>query len=325
MSLDLETRLRLGAPEPSPAATERARATVLRPRRRVRRRVLLAAAALVAALAAAPALALTIGLDGELPAATWTWEGVPGRATPENGLVRLVAEKSRIDPGSVRELVRADDPAGSRLLAASRAGSVCLAAGGRGVLGEFRCLDELLAPRLVAGREPALLHYESGGGDRPTRATWSTIVGVARSDVRRVVVRLADGSERELPLNAWRGFAYAGAGKERFPVALLAYTERRHLFGTDEVRLEEVLLERHNVPVRGPLCGGAAGPCNPELRRLDDLAGGKRDPDRTRTGTCDVYLAADQFLESGLVPDRIEVGVPLRHVATALPHVDRPA
>lgn len=35
--------------------------------------------------------------------------------------------------------------------------------------------------------------------------------------------------------------------------------------------------------------------------------------------------AADQGLESGLVADRVEVGVPDCHVATALPHLDRPA
>jgi hypothetical protein len=34
-------------------------------------------------------------------------------------------------------------------------------------------------------------------------------------------------------------------------------------------------------------------------------------------------LAVHQFLESRHVPDRIEVGVALRHVATALPHADR--
>lgn len=34
-------------------------------------------------------------------------------------------------------------------------------------------------------------------------------------------------------------------------------------------------------------------------------------------------LAADQLLERGLVADWIEVGVFLRHVAAAFPHVDR--
>jgi hypothetical protein len=36
-----------------------------------------------------------------------------------------------------------------------------------------------------------------------------------------------------------------------------------------------------------------------------------------------VFLAADQLLKRGLVADRVEVGVPLRHVATTLPHVNR--
>ena len=35
------------------------------------------------------------------------------------------------------------------------------------------------------------------------------------------------------------------------------------------------------------------------------------------------HLAADQLLERGLLANRIEIGVPLRHLATALPHVDR--
>ena len=43
------------------------------------------------------------------------------------------------------------------------------------------------------------------------------------------------------------------------------------------------------------------------------------------TGRSSLCLAGDQVLEGGLVPDRIEVGVLLRHVATALPHVGRPA
>jgi hypothetical protein len=36
-------------------------------------------------------------------------------------------------------------------------------------------------------------------------------------------------------------------------------------------------------------------------------------------------LAADQLLEHGLVADWIEVGVLFRHLATALPHLDRMA
>ena len=36
-------------------------------------------------------------------------------------------------------------------------------------------------------------------------------------------------------------------------------------------------------------------------------------------------LTAEQILECRLVANRVEVGVPPRHLATALPHLDRPA
>ena len=121
-----------------------------------------------------------------------------------------------------------------------------------------------------------LIHLVSSGGRSTRTVNWATVLGVGRSDVTRVAVRLANGRERELQLNEWRGFGYVATRREDFPAELIAYGEQRRLFGSEEVVLEATMLERTTLGPFTPLCGGEAGPCDPELERLAKQAERRR-------------------------------------------------
>ena len=266
-----------------------------------RRRALIALAAFVvlATLAVPPALAL-LRSDST---GTWTWEeGVPGRKIEVPKLLREVvslthASQPAVDPDSVRELAVAGEGRrrASILAAAGTDGTICLAhrgggAAGSGFAGQFSCVDEEYgflpswrslwpAPRPLDGtpapvaEKRAVIHFVSGGGPNPRTVGYTTLVGVARSDVTRVVLRRQDGSEQELELNQWRGFGYSATEEAAFPAALLAFREKKRWIGSEEVLAEQVLLQAERLLRVGSLCGGYAGPCPPELERFRDGLG----------------------------------------------------
>lgn len=238
--------------------------TVLKSRPRA---ALALAFGMVAMCAAVPsALAL---LRGDAPP-TWTWEeGVPGRPIKADDLVRGIAglsagSTSPVDIDTLREVVSAGRGLRRYTLVAARGldGRVCLGARGQAVVQSFYCLTASGPAAYPFAPNPALLPQVRYGGARARSVDYATLVGVARADVTRVVVRLANGSARELPLNRWRGFGYAAESREELPVTVIAYTVKRQLLGSDEIVLESVELERADVSV-SPLCGGAAGPCPP--------------------------------------------------------------
>jgi hypothetical protein len=70
----------------------------------------------------------------------------------------------------------------------------------------------------LAGDRPVVV-FSAASGD----ATGQAVVGVARSDVDRVAVMLADGTQTDLPLNEWRGFSYVATASDRAAVEVDAY------------------------------------------------------------------------------------------------------
>ncbi|MBD0330776.1 MAG: hypothetical protein ICV64_11825 [Thermoleophilia bacterium] len=222
---------------------------------------------------------------------TWTWaSGVPGRpagAETANRIAHFSAMgRNPVDERTVREVVRLRTDRGVHRLLAARArdGRVCFASVAERVWGAFTSCFPLREPfprghplflptltTLERQSDPVIAHFRSEGGPEPRTVGWATILGVARSDVTRLVGTLADGSEVELPLNQWRAFAYSSA-PPRFPTQLVAYGERRRLLGSDEYVIQHVPLGRTALPRPAPLCGGVAGPCDPELERLSRRA-----------------------------------------------------
>ena len=289
MQTELESRIgaaRPAVPDPSPLVARRVRgAAVAAVRRRSRRRVaVFVAAALSTVLVGGPAYALLDPFEGA-PVGTWTWPGgVPGRSIeldpPVRKLVALPPSGPGIDVSTTREVISVGSGLSERGLLAARAadGELCFSATLAGAFGAFGCpfREHLFrGGGLTLPTEPppslrAVLYWLSVGGAHPRVVDRATIVGIARSDVTRVVVRVRGGAERELPLNEWRAFSYAADRPDELPTALVAFRrERRWVLGSEEVVLENVVLEAHDVGRSiAPLCGGASGPCDPELEKL---------------------------------------------------------
>lgn len=150
----------------------------------------------------------------------WAWsQAVPGRVAGRDPLTTNMAQRSGVDVTTLRELVSAGS--GLSVLAlevgTGPSGRLCVAEHGTGFAGEFAPLDSFTA------RNPALVPFVSVSGPGPDSVTGATLVGVARADVKRVDVTLANSSTTTLPLNRWRAFAYAATTSDMLPVAIAAY------------------------------------------------------------------------------------------------------
>jgi hypothetical protein len=247
-----ELRAQLAAAVRSDLRHSRGRLPLASPRVLVPAVVLLAAALAVAA----PALGLrgqiadlfTLGKENR-PVATWSLPGEPTRVPP---IAIEFARRAGVDPATLREVAAAGSGANRRLLLAGRGpdGRVWIAFGGEGVIRPFGPLASVVQQWTDhhGGRAPAMIKGVSSGGADPTVVDHVEVIGFVRSDVARVTAVLPDGSEREVPLNRWRGFGFAAAANEGLPHALRA------------LDADGQLLQESPLHV-GPLCGGAAGPC----------------------------------------------------------------
>jgi hypothetical protein len=170
--------------------------------------------------------ASTAGGNTSATAATWTPGGhLPGvplaRSTnlSARGVQAAVAISSGIDAQSIREVV-SGGAFGLRLRLITARGpnrapcvSFITESGGAG---QFSCFDS-------SSGEGALVRFAFSGGSIVNKTDWTTLVGLARSDVSRVTMLTQNGNERSLALNRWRGFTYSAASASDFPAALRAY------------------------------------------------------------------------------------------------------
>jgi hypothetical protein len=124
-----------------------------------------------------------------------------------------MARLASVDPTGLRQIQPAVQPLGALLAGRSSGGSVCVAEASEDVAGSFECDVFRHAP----------LHLITGSRGTPSQVTWSGFVGVADASVRRLVVRTAGGSMREVPIGVAGGFSYGGSDAGAFPVELNAY------------------------------------------------------------------------------------------------------
>jgi hypothetical protein len=184
----------------------------------VRRRLLLAVVIL-----SLVAIVLGFGKRGtrHRPAALgWAWsQAVPGRVAGRDRLTTTMAQRSGVDMSTLRELVSAGSGFSvlSLEVGAGPGGRLYVAEHGTGFAGQFARLASLTA------RSPALVPFVSVSGPGPDSVTGATLVGLARGDVKRVDVTLANSSTMTLPLNAWRAFGYAATTPDALPVVVTAY------------------------------------------------------------------------------------------------------
>ncbi len=120
----------------------------------------------------------------------WLWPvAVPGERVALDAALRDDAARSGVAAGSLRKLATSGR---LTLLAGERGGETVLATQTGARLGTVERLPEATSP---------LRAFSTPDGQ---------VVGVARGDVGRVVAVLGDGRAVDLPLNAWRAFAYDG-------------------------------------------------------------------------------------------------------------------
>ena len=271
----LVERVRGARPSVLPSAHTRGRvvtAALAGSARSRRRRRLRWAGALVVVLAAVLATAPALGVLGGAPSATWSWpDGMPGRSAQIPNILRDMAERQapprfpRVDASTLREVAAAGSADRRLQIVAARGlgGQVCLASGSVGFAKPFSCIDD---PETYAGGR-ALIREQVAGGHRGSVVDYTTIVGLARSDVDRVELDLADGRTIELPLNRWGGFGYAAERPQDFPRTLRAYARWTSFFRTHDKLVQELSWPVQELDVApSPLCGPGLGPCPEGVR-----------------------------------------------------------
>lgn len=167
----------------------------------------------------------------------WAWpEHVPGARVRLSPGALAVLERpatpaaSRPDGETARLLVTAGSGARRQAVYAARSDDdtrLCLVALGgpaaapRSSSGAI-CLGDRIGGQLIRLREAVQLFTAARGHPRRGRG-WITIAGLARSEVRRVTVVLADRRELDLPVGRWRTFTFTAASPALLPVGVRAY------------------------------------------------------------------------------------------------------
>jgi hypothetical protein len=151
--------------------------------------------------------------------------------------LQAIAASAGADRGSAHRVAAAD---GATLLVArqGRTLEIGLASGGSV---HFAALAK------AAGRQAVIAYTAT-----TPQAGEQELVGVARADIDRVDALLADGSERELPLNSWRGFDYVASAPSTAAVGIVAYSSGSSI---DSVRLPQVVTQQGTISAAAPLYG----------------------------------------------------------------------
>ncbi len=166
--------------------------------------------------------ALFVGLQAFPSEATsaptsWHWSGgLLGNRTTPDALTAMGAESRGIDPSALWKVASTGIGRGYVTLYAGvdSNGDVCLSPRPVGRGGLFLCRPTIDRP---------LRAFPSAGGDHPDSVAYASVVGVARKDVAGVRVRLSNGEERPLTLNAAHAFAFSANSPAPLPIALTAY------------------------------------------------------------------------------------------------------
>ena len=80
-----------------------------------------------------------------------------------------------------------------------------------------------------------MLLYSTEGGPTQFVADHASLVGIARPDVAKVVVKTAAGDELALPLNVARGFSYDSSSSSTLPKSITEYDQNGATLDTEEV------------------------------------------------------------------------------------------
>jgi hypothetical protein len=184
---------------------------------------------IAALLAAAPALALRSHIvdlfssaDQSRPEGAWT---LPSRTVAPPAIVQQIAARANVAASSLREVVAsgAGRDRFELVVGVGTDGRLWVGEGGESWATQFVPLERRVA------RSEALVEFLRYGGPSATATNHAELVGFVRSDVRRVVVTRADGTQAALPLNEWRGFAYSADSATALPTKIQAFDTNERL------------------------------------------------------------------------------------------------
>lgn len=224
-------------------------------------------------------------------AATWTWQvALPGAVADRS--LQAAAAAAGAERGSARSLASAD---GATLLIARHGQTLEIGlAGGDSI--QFAALAN------AAGRQAVIAYTAT-----TPQAGEQELVGVARADVDGVDALLADGSERELPLNTWRGFTYVASSPSSAAVGIVAYSSGSSI---DSVRLPQVVTQSRTVSASKPVYGVFRTSVRDQLQRNQSLTIAQVDPRtlRQQPGPS-LQLKGQWFGNMALSPDGTRLAI----------------
>ena len=184
-----------------------------------RRRLI--ALSLITATGALAASVAGASSSGSTSKGAWTWgDAHPGTTirSSTDAVVSVLEFSNDVDALSVRELIATGSREGrfQLLFARGSAGEPCFTAITPRVTRGFSCVTS-------PAETLALMHYTFSGGSRIGSTDWSGLVGIARSDVANVRLRLRNGNEVTLSLNRWRAFSHTASSPDALPYVIMAY------------------------------------------------------------------------------------------------------
>jgi hypothetical protein len=181
---------------------------------------------LVICVAAASAYAVAGNSSQPAPSLKWNIPTTVGEQINPTAGTETFAARSGVTLGSIRQIVAASSGL-SLIVGENSAGRPCTASAGTAV-SNFNCLSDW-------SDKFAMLLYSTDGGSTPFVADHASVVGIARPDVAKVVVKTAAGTESTLTLNAGRGFSYDSSSASTLPVSITAYDQNRGTLETEQV------------------------------------------------------------------------------------------
>jgi hypothetical protein len=148
------------------------------------------------------------------PSLKWNLPSSLGQAFTATTGTQTFAAQSDVSPSSIRQIVAAKSGL-TLIVGQNSSGRPCTASAGTAV-GNFNCLSDW-------SDKFAMLLYSTEGGSTQFVADHESLVGVARSDVAKVVLTTADGAESTLALNEAHGFSYDSSSASTLPASITAY------------------------------------------------------------------------------------------------------
>jgi hypothetical protein len=189
----------------------------------------------VVLLAAAPAFAFRAHLVDLFssaaeshPEGQWT---LPPQVVVPPMMVQKIASRANVAASSLRQVV-ATGTGNQRLelvVGVGPDGRLWIGEGGESWATEFVPLERRVA------RSDAIVEYLRYGGSSAAVTDHAELVGFVRSDVRRIVVTRADGTQANSPLTDWRGFAYSAASPAALPTKIEAFDAHGRLVDEKQV------------------------------------------------------------------------------------------